>query len=191
MEALKEIMKSLFDSTEERLSSPLIGSFLISWFIFNWDPVLYFIFASNAIDNKIFYIHSNIGYFSGVILPATTSAAYCFLYPYASYTIKRHIDTFLQKHKLDKIKEKKESALISNQLFEINSKYEIEKQTISANVDYEKMVTATKAAINNQLEHHKLEKKKDLINEIYEMKKKKALNDVYPEEELERLVKEL
>ncbi|MDR2274510.1 MAG: hypothetical protein LBF27_26625 [Sphingobacterium sp.] len=46
------------DPVKQRLSHPLIGSFIIAWIVFNWEPILYMIFANASIEAKITYVNS-------------------------------------------------------------------------------------------------------------------------------------
>ncbi|NQD71458.1 hypothetical protein HP439_12060 [Sphingobacterium shayense] len=53
-DAIDVVIKPL----NERMSNPLIGSFVISWTILNWKPILFLIFSSQSIENKIKLITS-------------------------------------------------------------------------------------------------------------------------------------
>ncbi|QQT33013.1 hypothetical protein I6I99_10785 [Sphingobacterium multivorum] len=46
------------DPVKQRLSHPLIGSFILAWIVFNWEPILYMIFANASIEAKITYVNS-------------------------------------------------------------------------------------------------------------------------------------
>lgn len=46
------------DPIKQRMSHPLIGSFILAWVVFNWEPILYIIFANASIESKITYVNS-------------------------------------------------------------------------------------------------------------------------------------
>ena len=41
---VSEIFNSTKNSMDKKLESPLIGAFITAWIIWNWQPILYFIF---------------------------------------------------------------------------------------------------------------------------------------------------
>ncbi|WP_392346253.1 hypothetical protein [uncultured Polaribacter sp.] len=50
---MKELIKSFFESSNERIKNPLIGTFAISWILINWKPVIILLFSKQTIQNKI------------------------------------------------------------------------------------------------------------------------------------------
>ncbi|WP_312259937.1 hypothetical protein [Limnohabitans sp.] len=93
-----EIVKSAKAQLSERIASPLIGSFAISWCLWNYKfLVILFSYASVShtfvlVDTIVFpSIWSLI--FNGVLFPAATTFAYIFVYPYPAkyvYEFTRH-----------------------------------------------------------------------------------------------------
>jgi hypothetical protein len=80
---MKEIINSILDSTKERLKNPLLGSFVISWVIFNWKPIFYMILSNESIENKIDFIsecYSSM-YFN-FWFPLFFSIFYIVIFPY-------------------------------------------------------------------------------------------------------------
>lgn len=55
---MKEIFTSFFESSNERIKNPLIGTFIISWTIINWKPIVILCFSNNEIVEKINLIES-------------------------------------------------------------------------------------------------------------------------------------
>lgn len=75
--SFQDIKKSINSVFEERLTSPLYGSFIISWLIWNWKIVYLTIFVSQdsiAPINKIDYILSNYKNWWNILLYPTISA---------------------------------------------------------------------------------------------------------------------
>lgn len=80
---MKEIINSILDTTKERLKNPLLGSFIFSWFIFNWKPIFHIIFSSNSIENKIDFVsdcYSSIN--NNFWFPLLFSIFYIVVFPY-------------------------------------------------------------------------------------------------------------
>lgn len=84
---LDEILKSAKESLMERLSSPLLGSFALSWCLWNYK-FLVVLFSSASVATT-FKLVDSIAFpdtyallIRGLLLPALTAAAYIFIYPY-------------------------------------------------------------------------------------------------------------
>lgn len=65
-EAAKEVLNNftkigdiVTDPVKQRIAHPFIGSFAISWIFFNWKPIVYFIMATNKVEDRIKYIDAN------------------------------------------------------------------------------------------------------------------------------------
>ncbi len=82
---MKEFLQTLFKSTEDRIKNPFIGAFLTSWILFNWKPILFLIFSSENIKEKIIYISDNYTdiwcYF---LLPLLSAIFYIGILPYVN-----------------------------------------------------------------------------------------------------------
>lgn len=84
---IDEIVKSAKVQLSERIASPLIGSFVISWCLWNYKfLVILFSTASVAqtfalIDTIVFPTSWSL-FLNGALLPAATAFAYIFIYPY-------------------------------------------------------------------------------------------------------------
>lgn len=94
---LDDLVKSFRLHLSERLTSPLIGSFALSWLAWNFR-FLIVIFSGESVDNKFRLIHDAIfptlqdAATRGAALPLVTALIYIFLYPYPAkfvYTFTR------------------------------------------------------------------------------------------------------
>jgi DNA repair exonuclease SbcCD ATPase subunit len=56
IETYQKVVGTIVDPIKNRLGNPLFGSFIITWVIVNWRPVLYIIFERNSILKKFEYI---------------------------------------------------------------------------------------------------------------------------------------
>ena len=80
---MKELLKSFLKTTEERIKNPFIGSFITSWILFNWKPILYLIFSSKDIEQKILYIETTFTIiWCLLIFPLLSAIFYVLILPY-------------------------------------------------------------------------------------------------------------
>jgi len=82
-----EILKSAKAQISERIASPLIGSFVISWCLWNYKFLV--ILFSSASVSQTFALIDKIAFptfwalvLNGILLPILTAVAYIFAYPY-------------------------------------------------------------------------------------------------------------
>lgn len=59
MKQLTDVFKEFFQSISQRISTPIIGIFILTWIIFNWDDILYLCFSQNIIEDKIAFVKDN------------------------------------------------------------------------------------------------------------------------------------
>lgn len=83
----EEIIKSARASLNERLASPLMGSFIISWVLWNYKFLVILFSSSSVIETfelikDISFPDTSALLLRGIIFPGLTAAAYIFLYPY-------------------------------------------------------------------------------------------------------------
>jgi hypothetical protein len=84
---LEEIITAAKEQAAERLASPIIGSFAVSWCLWNYKFLV--ILFSQASVSVTFALISKLAFpdtwsiaMRGVVLPLVSAAAYIFLYPY-------------------------------------------------------------------------------------------------------------
>jgi hypothetical protein len=92
---IDDILKSTKEQLLERISSPIIGSFVIAWSL--WNYKFFVILFSAATVTQTFALISQIVFpttgdlmLYGFILPLATAAAYIFLYPYPALYVFRY-----------------------------------------------------------------------------------------------------
>ena len=87
---MDELRKALLKSFEERLNSPLIGYIITSWFVYNWKPIIYFIYGKqDTIQERVKIALDVTSSMNLYILPIVTGTALTILIPFANYLIKR------------------------------------------------------------------------------------------------------
>jgi hypothetical protein len=84
---LEEIIKSAKSHIYERLFSPIMGSFVVAWSLWNYK-FLVILFSSASITqtfkmiDTLAFPNSSALFLRGFLFPALTAAVYIFLYPY-------------------------------------------------------------------------------------------------------------
>lgn len=99
---MKEILNSLRLQINERLNSPLFGSFIIAWVCWN-HRLLFVLFSSQPVEKRFEFIDSQIYatgwnvWNNGVIKPVLSAILFIYLYPIISkhfyaYWLKRQVE---------------------------------------------------------------------------------------------------
>lgn len=55
---IAELIKEVMDSSKERVKSPILGSYICSFLLFNWRPILLLIFSEESIEHKFMVIET-------------------------------------------------------------------------------------------------------------------------------------
>lgn len=93
---VEDLAKSVRRQIEERLSSPLLGTFAISWCLWNYKFFVVLFSAASVtrtfemIDTLVFPSTSSL-LLRGLLYPLLTTAAYIFLYPYPARVVHRAV----------------------------------------------------------------------------------------------------
>ena len=115
---MKELVSALSQVTANRLKSPILGSFVLSWLVVNHASILTFIFSTS--EKKIELLNANSVFWSiepsfwscapmmTIIYPAIASLLYTFGLPWVQYKIDikkfRLVDAkrIKEKHRADR-----------------------------------------------------------------------------------------
>jgi DNA-binding MarR family transcriptional regulator len=82
----QELSTSLKAQLYERVSSPILGTIAVFWFIFNWEGIAYFLLSGSTIEDKLTYIDCNFKDFDkNVFYPLLYSSIFCLAYPLVSF----------------------------------------------------------------------------------------------------------
>lgn len=117
---MPEFIKAFFANATERIKNPLIGTFLMSWILFNWKGILFLIISTNDIESK-FTILSDRYYSFGIFIlyPLLLALAYIFILPYINLLIDlllRDINSKLQENiQRNKIKVIQDNTIVAIQ----------------------------------------------------------------------------
>ncbi|HIF9258711.1 TPA: cell envelope integrity protein TolA [Photobacterium damselae] len=100
-ETVKEVLESISNNVNSRLTSPFFGAFIVSWGIFNWDKLALLFFGKQSIDSRISAFKKSVEWLSfghtnvwdTLWWPLILSCSYLLISPYLHLFIQK-----LQKH---------------------------------------------------------------------------------------------
>src|SRR5690242_3281639 len=88
-------LTEFFNSLKERLSSPLIFSFVMSWLCWNWEITVALLYrdavAHSGYRNIFDFINCHLSPYKSILLPVISAFAYVLGFPY----LKRKINVFI------------------------------------------------------------------------------------------------
>jgi len=112
---IDEIKKSISATLYERTTSPLFGTFLFSWILWNWKIILV-LFATNSQEletTKFEYIENNLlNYSSGIIYPVASTILILTLYAWLAEKAYQ-LWLYFDKRKLDLKNEIEKNKLLT------------------------------------------------------------------------------
>lgn len=128
---MKEIIKSFFETSKERIKNPLIGTFLISWIAINWKPISILFFSNKDIEDRITHIIDNYSSFQSYFLvPFIITIVYLIILPYFMWGMDEVLKKSIIGRKKNIIKQlvidiigKQELAEEENKLEDLKAKY--------------------------------------------------------------------
>ncbi len=121
---LSSIQKDLKATLYERLNSPFIGCFIISWVLINYKEVLFFFFSNENINIRISLlesVHSN--YYTFILKPLLLSLAFIITHPIISVII------FWWQERLRDIKRKIKLSIENGAVIPMEEYRKLESQT--------------------------------------------------------------
>ena len=190
---LEEMQKSIKAVLYDRLTSPLAGTFILSWLLWNWG-LIYYVLAGDEMRNmvdRIGYIKNNFFQLKYLLIYPSVSAAFLiFLYPYAANYVYKKTLGFNRKKKDVKDEIEREQRLTLKESLEIRNEIKkIEERFFEANKKKDEEIKllmqeneALKEKLNKNNENtpgkdnealSKIEEKKDLDNEYNKFIKSK------------------
>ncbi|MFD1161829.1 hypothetical protein [Hwangdonia seohaensis] len=153
---MKEILKSFFETSRERIKNPLIGTFLISWTAINWKPITVLLFSNQSIENKIDYIESCYSNFSTYFLiPFLIALIYVIILPYFMWAVDELIRKSTIGRKRNLIKQKIFDYEGKQKIAIEDSKLEDLKASYRDKADFNKQIEQLRNQIDEREEHLK------------------------------------
>jgi hypothetical protein len=98
---ITELIKSTIDSSKDRLKTPIVGSYICSFIIFNWRPIFVLLFSDENIESRIASVNR---YFTpwywnviSIIVPIAISLGYTFGIPLLMVWVEQKLETTKEK----------------------------------------------------------------------------------------------
>lgn len=158
---MDEVKKSIKSILYERTTSPLYGTFIISWLIWNWKIIYVTLFVSeNSIQlDKLSYLLKNhfIDKYNLILLPILSTIVLLTVFPFISN------GAYWLKLNFDKWKKEKKNEVELRQLITIEQSIELREQIVNQEERFEKILTDKNLRIK-QLEQ--ILEAKETIQEI-------------------------
>lgn len=94
MADMTDLMKSIYENFSQRLKSPAVGAYFLSWVFWNWKIVYYFLQANEQVKNKIEHIGSiyketSHFWLSNFIVPLLISLVFIISVPHLNLWVQR------------------------------------------------------------------------------------------------------
>jgi len=142
--SLPEAFSSTLSTAMQRIKNPVFGSFVISWFFFNWRNVLYLLFSDERISWRIDYISGNSNWGTAIIYPLVSTALLCAVLPWTNNLIAKWQSKPLDNTDYIDHVQKAKSIRRSTQ---------IERMKARESVAYERSVTGARKEIQEMKEN--------------------------------------
>lgn len=169
---MKELLQSFFKTSEERIKNPFIGAFITSWIAFNWKPIIFLLFSTKSIEDKIIFIEANYSQVLYIlILPLIAALFYLLILPYLNLLFDEILKFSIVK---------KNAALISRKKQIIQDETELAIEEIKleeAKTEYRERNTHNELVENLQSQNKELDL---LLKE--EKEKATKMNSMFIEE---------
>ena len=169
---MKDLLKDIIESSRDRVKTPITGSFILAFVIYNWRPLLYLIFSNVTIEDKIDNINKTYCDIWALVGPLGIAIVYVAIVPYImmglEYCTKKAVegrkthkstqklfdltiekDIAVEEFQIEKIKTgQKEISDLNDKVNSLTTHIEnINTQQKSQNENYEKLI---EGYINNE-----------------------------------------
>lgn len=85
---IADLIKSLIDSSKERVKTPITGAFIISFIAYNWKAILFLLFSTASIEDKLYFITYKYCSFYSILFPFLIAIFYSIAVPYLMMIIE-------------------------------------------------------------------------------------------------------
>jgi len=86
---IADLIKSLIDSSKERVKTPITGAFIISFIAYNWKAILFLLFSTASIEDKLYFMSYKYCSFYSLLYPFLIAIIYSIAIPYLMMAIEK------------------------------------------------------------------------------------------------------
>lgn len=167
-----ELFREISEAWSQRLRSPFIGSIAISFFLVNWQPIWFLLFADKPVEAKFLFFNSNTSAISLYLLPIVIGSVIAWSSPWLRLigaTIARSPTKQLREMQIDEAHGRKIRE-IENETKRVHAEAALQAAKENVVIAEAKRVEAAQAISPNAVE--------SLEKERAEQAKKKTLRDL-------------
>lgn len=167
MDALRDLLSSIFKSTEVRFTNVATGSFVLSWCLCNWDKLALLILGKENLIDRIsrFQAQVNINNIETIVLPLTISLVYLFALPKLNLFIQNaQAGTEIDRHESAinmEIEREKQRGLLLKEKYKSEQQDKVGQQEIDSSLEIIKAEASIKASeallMNEAMERERLQ----------------------------------
>jgi len=180
-----DFFKTLFANATERIKNPLIGTFAMSWMIFNWKAILVLLFSSKDIERKLTYLAENFNNLGNLLIyPLLVALCYIFLLPYINLGIDKLLShsnsknhKIIQENKLLAIQDNTTIAIANIGLEEAQAEYRDRAKQNEIIKALEGKIQSLEGELNHEQEKATIEHEKTLEEKNTSLNKYSGLKD--------------
>lgn len=114
-----ELLKDVLDSSKQRTKSPITGTYIISFIIWNWRALIFLLFEKTTITNKIIIINHEYSSFWTVAGPLIITFIYVLLVPFLTMLLEKALiitkKANLKSIYLEKIYDTQEKTILAKE----------------------------------------------------------------------------
>jgi hypothetical protein len=155
---MSDLFKSISSPLIERARSPLLGTYIISWCISNWQIFYATIFITNKElypSDKLIFVKEHVSNWQCFIYPLGFTIIYLFIVPYANYWIFMFSEKRKRKRIDLKIKIGREHFVSGNEYYDLKLKFEEEQKKV---INFDSILKQSQTEISELINNLNLER---------------------------------
>jgi hypothetical protein len=186
MQILDDIWTSMKGHTKTRINDPIIGAFVLSWALCNWDKLVLLFFSTDKLESRVKSISRDINFLSEpslilennnvLLLPLILTFLYVFILPYVAHFVEKILkSTQIHRHDhtidLDLNKAIKQKELNKARL-RANPENDFLAQEVKIDIEIEKSEAEIKFAEAQAAKNQQIESKAKATTAEIELEKR-------------------
>lgn len=178
METVKDFFQSVYDSYRDRVKSPFIGSFMISFIIFNWRAFAILFYSEWSMHCRIEWVEQQYCNLMNLFYPIGISLFYVLILPYINLCIEFVLKYYSDKKQM-KIDEQETARLLKRKAnAKILRQIADEKAGTSEINNLQTRIESLQQEIADLTEQNKVDTQRWNERATTSLEKEKELNDI-------------
>lgn len=169
---IKEFLSSLKTYSEDRLTSPILGSFTFAWLISNWKLVLFLVLSDKGIEDKISHIEITYTDWKLLLLyPALFVFFYTLILPWPTWWVQYLQENVLKKRRIHKLQTDTDHLLAS--LNKVEAQAQVEEIRLSHQIKQDIEKKRQELLLEREKASHEFEIEQQRKHMEYELEDRK------------------